>query len=80
MILIDHPNLLKAYCSFTAGGSLWIVTPYVYWIVPKCLHIMKSAHPNGSELPVIATLLHAALNGLAYLHYDGHIQRDTKVY
>ncbi|PQM41745.1 serine/threonine-protein kinase fray2-like isoform X2 [Prunus yedoensis var. nudiflora] len=29
MILLDHPNLLKAHCSFTDSRSLWIVTPYM---------------------------------------------------
>lgn len=76
MILLDHPNLLKAHCSFTAGSSLWIVTPYM--ASGSCLHIMKSAHPDGFEQPVIATLLYAVLKALAYLHCHGHIHRDVK--
>ncbi|XP_034200677.1 serine/threonine-protein kinase BLUS1-like isoform X3 [Prunus dulcis] len=76
MILLDHPNLLKAHCSFTASRSLWIVTPYM--AAGSCLHIMKSAHPDGFEQPVIATLLHGVLKAIAYLHAHGHIHRDVK--
>ncbi|ONI30461.1 hypothetical protein PRUPE_1G252900 [Prunus persica] len=76
MILLDHPNLLKAHCSFTASRSLWIVTPYM--AAGSFLHIMKSAHPDGFEQPVIATLLHGVLKAIAYLHAHGHIHRDVK--
>lgn len=40
---------------------------------------MKSAHPDGFEQPVIATLLHGVLKAIAYLHAHGHIHRDVKV-
>ncbi|KAL7135801.1 hypothetical protein ABFS83_11G122600 [Erythranthe nasuta] len=76
MILIDHPNLLRAHCSFTAGQSLWVVMPYMAG--GSCLHIMKSAFPEGFEEPVIATLLREVLKALAYLHVHGHIHRDVK--
>lgn len=77
MILLDHPNLLKAYCSFTATRSLWIVMPYM--AAGSCLHIMKSAHSDGFDEHTIATLLHGVLKALAYLHSHGHIHRDVKV-
>ncbi|XP_058752153.1 serine/threonine-protein kinase BLUS1 isoform X2 [Vicia villosa] len=76
MSLIDHPNLLKAYCSFTAGHSLWVVMPYMAG--GSCLHIMKSAFPEGFEEPVIATVLREVLKALVYLHAHGHIHRDIK--
>ncbi|XP_050372792.1 uncharacterized protein LOC126790550 isoform X2 [Argentina anserina] len=76
MILLDHPNLLKAHCSFIATRSLWIVMPYM--AAGSCLHIMKSAHPDGFEENTIATLLHGVLKALAYLHSHGHIHRDVK--
>lgn len=76
MILLDHPNLLKAHCSFTATRSLWIVMPYM--AAGSCLHIMKSAHPDGFDEHTIATLLHGVLKALAYLHSHGHIHRDVK--
>ncbi|KAK9935492.1 hypothetical protein M0R45_022594 [Rubus argutus] len=76
MILLDHPNLLKAHCSFTATRSLWIVMPYM--AAGSCLHIMKSAHPDGFDEHSIATLLHGVLKALAYLHSHGHIHRDVK--
>jgi serine/threonine-protein kinase OSR1/STK39 len=76
MSLIDHPNLLRAYCSFTTGHSLWVVMPYMAG--GSCLHIMKSAFPEGFEEPVIATLLREVLRALVYLHAHGHIHRDVK--
>lgn len=76
MSLISHPNLLQAHCSFTAGHSLWVVMPYMTG--GSCMHIMKSAFPEGFEEPVIATLLHEVLKALVYLHSHGHIHRDVK--
>ncbi|KAJ4960248.1 hypothetical protein NE237_020158 [Protea cynaroides] len=76
MKLIDHPNILRALCSFPSGRNLWIVTPYMSG--GSCLHIMKSAYRDGFEEPVIVTLLRAVLNALAYLHAQGHIHRDVK--
>ncbi|GFP99724.1 serine/threonine-protein kinase fray2 [Phtheirospermum japonicum] len=76
MILIDHPNLVRAHCSFTAGHNLWVVMPYMAG--GSCLHIMKSAFPEGFEEPVIATLLREVLKALVYLHHHGHIHRDVK--
>lgn len=77
MSLINHPNLLQAHCSFTAGHSLWVVMPYMAG--GSCLHIMKSGYPEGFEEPVIATLLREVLKALVYLHAHGHIHRDVKV-
>ncbi|XP_022990041.1 serine/threonine-protein kinase BLUS1-like isoform X2 [Cucurbita maxima] len=76
MTLIDHPNLLKAHCSFTAGHHLWVVMPYMSG--GSCLHIMKSAFSEGFDEPVIATLLREVLKALVYLHAHGHIHRDVK--
>ena len=77
MSLIDHPNALQAHCSFTTGHSLWVVMPYMAG--GSCLHIMKSAYPEGFEEPVIATLLREVLKALVYLHAHGHIHRDVKI-
>ncbi|KAL1215361.1 Serine/threonine-protein kinase BLUS1 [Cardamine amara subsp. amara] len=76
MSLIDHPNLLKAHCSFIDGSSLWIVMPYMSG--GSCFHLMKSVHPEGLEQPIIATLLREVLKALVYLHRQGHIHRDVK--
>ncbi|KAF8037559.1 hypothetical protein BT93_B0440 [Corymbia citriodora subsp. variegata] len=76
MSLINHPNLLRAHCSFTAGHSLWVVMPYMDG--GSCLHLMKSAYPEGLEEPAIATLLREVLKALVYLHAHGHIHRDVK--
>uniref|UniRef100_A0A7N0UBS2 Protein kinase domain-containing protein n=1 Tax=Kalanchoe fedtschenkoi TaxID=63787 RepID=A0A7N0UBS2_KALFE len=76
MTLINHPNLLRAHCSFTTDHSLWVVMPYM--AAGSCLHIMKSAYPDGFEEPVIATLLRETLKAIAYLHAHGLIHRDIK--
>ncbi|GMI99149.1 MITOGEN-ACTIVATED PROTEIN KINASE KINASE KINASE KINASE4, TARGET OF TEMPERATURE3 [Hibiscus trionum] len=76
MTLIDHPNLLRAHCSFATGHNLWVVMPYMAG--GSCLHIIKSAYPEGFEEPVIATLLREVLKALVYLHAHGHIHRDVK--
>ncbi|KAG0579163.1 hypothetical protein M758_4G077900 [Ceratodon purpureus] len=76
MSLINHPNVVKAYCSFVVEQSLWVVMPYMAG--GSCLHIMKSAFVDGFEEPVIATVLKEVLKALEYLHRQGHIHRDVK--
>ncbi|OWM69542.1 hypothetical protein CDL15_Pgr014003 [Punica granatum] len=76
MILVDHPNVLRAHCSFVNDHNLWVVMPYMAG--GSCLHILKAAYPDGFEEVVIATILKEALKGLEYLHHHGHIHRDVK--
>lgn len=76
MSLINHPNVVKAYCSFVVDRSLWVVMPYMAG--GSCLHIMKSAYPDGFEEPIIASFLKETLKALEYLHHQGHIHRDVK--
>ncbi|KAJ3699068.1 hypothetical protein LUZ61_002773 [Rhynchospora tenuis] len=76
MTLIDHPNVVKAHCSFVHGQTLWVVMPYMGG--GSCLHIMKSAFPEGLDEAVIATILKETLKGLEYIHLHGHIHRDVK--
>ncbi|KAH9321541.1 hypothetical protein KI387_016180, partial [Taxus chinensis] len=76
MSLINHPNVLRALCSFVAGQKLWVVMPYMSG--GSCLHIMKSVYPDGFEEAVIATILKEVLKALEYLHCHGHIHRDVK--
>eukprot|EP01018_Ginkgo_biloba_P014690 Gb_05752 [translate_table: standard] len=76
MILVNHPNVLRAHCSFVADHNLWVVMPYMSG--GSCLHIMKSAYPDGFEETAIATFLREVLKALEYLHSHGHIHRDVK--
>ncbi|CAF2139241.1 unnamed protein product [Brassica napus] len=76
MSLIEHPNLLKAHCSFIDRDTLWIVMPYMSG--GSCFHLMKTVYPQGFEQPIIATLLREVLKALVYLHRQGHIHRDVK--
>jgi serine/threonine-protein kinase OSR1/STK39 len=77
MILIGHPNVVKAHCSFAKDQTLWVVMPYMGG--GSCLHIMKSVYPDGFEEAIVATVLREVLKGLEYLHHHGHIHRDVKV-
>ncbi|KAI9313762.1 kinase-like domain-containing protein [Dichotomocladium elegans] len=76
MALSKHPNVLQVYGSFVCGSKLYIVTPYLAG--GSCLDIMKTGFPDGFEEAAIATILRQALEGLVYLHKNGHIHRDVK--
>lgn len=77
MSLIDHPNVITAYCSFVVERSLWVVMPFM--AEGSCLHLMKSAYPDGFEESAIGCFLKETLKALVYLHQHGHIHRDVKV-
>nr|AAO17022.1 Putative Ste20-related protein kinase [Oryza sativa Japonica Group] len=76
MSLIDHPNVIRAYCSFVVDHNLWVIMPFMS--EGSCLHLMKVAYPDGFEEPVIASILKETLKALEYLHRQGHIHRDVK--
>ncbi|KAJ0962142.1 hypothetical protein J5N97_029970 [Dioscorea zingiberensis] len=76
MSLIDHPNVIRAYCSFVVDSCLWVVMPYMQ--EGSCLHLMKIAYQDGFEEPVIRSILKETLKALEYLHKQGHIHRDVK--
>lgn len=59
------------------GSKLYIVTPYL--ALGSCLDIMKTGFPDGFEEPVIGAILKQALQGLDYLHKNGHIHRYVVV-
>lgn len=77
MSLIDHPNVIRAFCSFVVGSYLWVVMPFM--AEGSCLHLMKIAYPEGFEESAIGTILKETLKALEYLHRHGHIHRDVKV-
>uniref|UniRef100_A0A0D9XLL5 Protein kinase domain-containing protein n=1 Tax=Leersia perrieri TaxID=77586 RepID=A0A0D9XLL5_9ORYZ len=76
MSLIEHPNVIRAYCSFVVDHSLWVVMPFM--TEGSCLHLMKIAYPDGFEEPVIGSILKETLKALEYLHRQGQIHRDVK--
>ncbi|GER28717.1 serine/threonine protein kinase [Striga asiatica] len=76
MSLIDHPNVIKAFCSFVVDRNLWVVMPFM--AEGSCLHLMKIAYPDGFEESAIGSILKETLKALEYLHQHGHIHRDVK--
>ncbi|XAR70122.1 Non-specific serine/threonine protein kinase [Bertholletia excelsa] len=76
MSLINHPNVIRAYCSFVVDQNLWVVMPFM--AEGSCLHLMKIAYPDGFEESAICSILKETLKALEYLHQHGHIHRDIK--
>ncbi|KAI1317519.1 hypothetical protein EDD11_008326 [Mortierella claussenii] len=75
MALCKHPNVLRVNGAFVTDSKLYIVTPYLS--AGSCLDIMKTAYPDGFDEVSIATILKQALQGLDYLHKNGHIHRQV---
>ncbi|XP_077248477.1 uncharacterized protein LOC143888071 isoform X2 [Tasmannia lanceolata] len=76
MSLIDHPNVIRAHCSFAVDRCLWVVMPFM--AEGSCLHLMKIEYSDGFEESVISSILKETLKALEYLHRHGHIHRDVK--
>lgn len=50
---------------------------WAFGLVGSCLDLMKTAFPDGFDEVSIATILKQALQGLDYLHKNGHIHRQV---
>nr|AFK35869.1 unknown [Lotus japonicus] len=74
--LIDHPNIVRAFCSFVVEQCLWVVMTFMD--EGSCLHLMKMAYPDGFEEDAIGSILKETLKALCYLHQQGLIHRDVK--
>ena len=73
----QHENLISSYISFIDKTELCIVMPLID--AGSCLDVLENNFPKGvSDESVIATIIKDVLQGLAYLHLNGEIQRDIK--
>ncbi|OMO89110.1 hypothetical protein COLO4_19929 [Corchorus olitorius] len=76
MNLIEHPNIIKAHCSFVVERNLWVVMEFMS--EGSCFQRMKMSYPDGIEESAIKSILKETLKALDYLHKQGHIHRDVK--
>ena len=77
LMLLSHPNVLGAHCSFMAGQCLWEVMPFM--AEGSLYSILRGGSARqGLKESVVATVLKETLKALDYLHKEGHIHRDVK--
>ncbi|XVF38391.1 hypothetical protein REPUB_Repub20aG0097400 [Reevesia pubescens] len=55
MLLLSHPNILNAYCSFTVDRRLWVVMPFMSGGFLQS--IISSSFPDGLSKQCIAIVL-----------------------
>ena len=80
MRMCSHPNVLCCYASFVHNSELYLVMPLME--KGSCLHVMHSAKREGLGEGMseewLGYILLQVLQGLGYLHTNGHIHRDVK--
>ncbi|OAY68210.1 Serine/threonine-protein kinase BLUS1 [Ananas comosus] len=76
MALLNHPNVLRAHCSFIVDSHLWVVMPFM--AAGSLQSIVSSAFADGLPEQSIAPVLKEILHALSYLHGQGLIHRDIK--
>eukprot|EP00047_Mylnosiga_fluctuans_P012775 m.27779 g.27779 ORF g.27779 m.27779 type:complete len:328 (-) comp4455_c0_seq1:237-1220(-) len=70
-----NPFIVKYFCSFLNDSELWILMEHVvggsaHNVMRKC----RTPYPEAA----CAVILHDSLEGLAYLHAQGHTHMDIK--
>ena len=80
MRLSDDPNILRCHCCFVQQYQLWLVTQLMD--KGSCLRVLGLTNSiglgNGMTEECFSYILRETLQGLAYLHNNGHIHRDIK--
>lgn len=74
MSLIDHPNVIRAFCSLVVNQNLWVVMQFM--AEGSCLHLLRTTYPDGFEESVISIILKKTLKALVYLLRHGQIHCD----
>lgn len=68
-----HPNIVKMFESYLVGEELWVMMEFL-----DGGSLTDIINKNKMSEIQIATVCHACLNALAYLHSNGVIHRDIK--
>jgi serine/threonine-protein kinase OSR1/STK39 len=80
MRMCSHANVLCCHASFVSKSELLLVMPLME--KGSCLHIMHAAKQfglgEGLAEEWLGYVLFEVLQGLNYLHENGHIHRDIK--
>eukprot|EP00632_Arachnochrysis_sp_CCMP2950_P016155 CAMPEP_0185690126 /NCGR_PEP_ID=MMETSP1164-20130828/926_1 /TAXON_ID=1104430 /ORGANISM="Chrysoreinhardia sp, Strain CCMP2950" /LENGTH=467 /DNA_ID=CAMNT_0028356681 /DNA_START=226 /DNA_END=1629 /DNA_ORIENTATION=- len=80
MRLCSHTNVLCCYSSFVHRSELYLVMPLME--KGSCLRIMQAAKRQGLGEGMsedwLGYILFEVLQGLGYLHENGHLHRDIK--
>lgn len=80
MRMCCHDNVLCCLTSFVSKSELFLVMPLME--KGSCVHIMHAAKQiglgEGMAEDWLGYILFEVLNGLQYLHANGHIHRDIK--
>lgn len=78
LVLCDHPNVLKVYCTFPANGTVYMVTRYEEGCVMETW--LRGIRDEGHSITEadLRSILIPTLSALDRVHQAGFLHRDIK--